>query len=83
MVPLLTTPPQIHAGTQLTKIFVCSLGLPLYGFTRNSENVFDIDWTVKVAKDVAMGMAHLHKNNIVHMDLKSKNVLVCEFLLFL
>merc|ERR1711957_967581 len=36
---------------------------------------------LKIADDVALGMAYLHERNILHRDLKSQNILLAEKLL--
>lgn len=51
----------------------------LYNFIHKKDVEFDWSLKMKIAIDIANGMAFLHsaKPPIVHRDLKSPNVLVC------
>jgi len=51
-------------------------GIPLFGLSQNKHNVIDLDWIFAVVTEIAEGMLYLHNNNIVHGNLKTKNVLV-------
>ncbi|RHZ84531.1 hypothetical protein Glove_79g14 [Diversispora epigaea] len=44
------------------------------------DNFKDLNWKtkIKMAQDITNGLRHIHKENIVHRDLHSKNVLVHE-----
>ncbi|CAG8825106.1 30059_t:CDS:2, partial [Racocetra persica] len=53
------------------------------GITRDlqcylNNNFHNLDWLakVKMAKDIASGIEHLHRKDIVHRDLHDKNILV-------
>ncbi|KAF0544875.1 kinase-like protein [Gigaspora margarita] len=39
-----------------------------------------LQWTDKlcIAKGIALGLLHLHDNNIIHRDLHSNNILICQ-----
>lgn len=43
-----------------------------------AEAPLDITLAVRIAKDVAKGLAHAHDNNIVHCDIKPHNILMTE-----
>ena len=43
-----------------------------------SEAPIDISLAVRIAKDIASGLAHAHANNIVHCDIKPHNILITE-----
>ncbi|KAL6057077.1 Protein kinase domain-containing protein [Balamuthia mandrillaris] len=51
-------------------------GTNLYGALRQQASQVDLDWILKVARGIADGMAYLHEKNVLHLDLKSKNVMI-------
>ena len=44
-----------------------------------SEKPMDSSVKFKIIKGIAVGMFHLHKNNVVHRDLAVRNILVLFF----
>ena len=50
----------------------------LYNFLHKQKGVFKLPSLIKVVVDVSKGMNYLHKNNIIHMDLKTDNLLMDE-----
>ncbi|GJQ69204.1 hypothetical protein Trydic_g6354 [Trypoxylus dichotomus] len=45
----------------------------------DNENIFlERGLILKYTLDITMGLSFCHKNNLVHMDLKPANILVCE-----
>src|SRR5690348_9852292 len=42
----------------------------------NFKQELDLRSIVKIAKDAASGMVHLHSENIIHADLAARNLLV-------
>ncbi|XP_066520863.1 kinase suppressor of Ras 1 isoform X1 [Hoplias malabaricus] len=61
-------PPQLAIITSFCK------GRTLYSFVRDSKNSLDINKTRQIAQEIVKGMGYLHAKEIVHKDLKSKNV---------
>ena len=54
-------------------------GGSVYELMRSQQpNGFDLDMAVRIAKDAARGMLFMHRNNIVHRDLKCANLLIDE-----
>ena len=51
----------------------------LYNFLHKQKGVFKFPSLIKVVVDVSKGMNYLHKNNIIHMDLKTVNLLMDEY----
>ncbi len=43
-----------------------------------NEAPLDIPIAVRIAKDIASGLAHAHANNIVHCDIKPHNILMTD-----
>ncbi|CAG8769438.1 8591_t:CDS:2 [Cetraspora pellucida] len=45
---------------------------------KQQDGIYKIPWTeiVQIAKDITLGLQHLHNNKIIHRDLHSKNVLI-------
>uniref|UniRef100_A0A8B9JK82 Kinase suppressor of ras 1b n=1 Tax=Astyanax mexicanus TaxID=7994 RepID=A0A8B9JK82_ASTMX len=61
-------PPQLAIITSFCK------GRTLYSFVRDSKNSLDLNKTRQIAQEIVKGMGYLHAKEIVHKDLKSKNV---------
>jgi len=51
-------------------------GSPLFGLLRNRGVTFDIAEKIRLAQQIAMGLAHLHHNGIIYSGLKTKNILI-------
>lgn len=50
----------------------------IYDFLHKQKGVFKLQSLLKVALDVSKGMNYLHRNNIIHRDLKTANLLMDE-----
>ncbi|XP_072548016.1 kinase suppressor of Ras 1 isoform X2 [Salminus brasiliensis] len=61
-------PPQLAIITSFCK------GRTLYSVVRDSKNSLDLNKTRQIAQEIVKGMGYLHAKEIVHKDLKSKNV---------
>ncbi|KAI4896638.1 hypothetical protein NFI96_029896 [Prochilodus magdalenae] len=61
-------PPQLAIITSFCK------GRTLYSVVRDSKTSLDINKTRQIAQEIVKGMGYLHAKEIVHKDLKSKNV---------
>lgn len=48
----------------------------LYDYLHKQERVLELSVLLKIAIDVCKGMDYLHKNNIIHRDLKTANLLI-------
>ncbi len=55
----------------------CSNG-SLYDILHNKEIKHSLSEILNIGKGVAMGMAYLHENKIIHRDLKTSSVLMDE-----
>ncbi|KAM4099362.1 hypothetical protein ACJW30_07G153000 [Castanea mollissima] len=53
-------------------------GGSVYDFLHKQKGVFKLPSLIRVAVDVSKGMDYLHKNNIIHRDLKAANLLMDE-----
>ena len=53
-------------------------GGSVYDYLHKQRGVFKLPNLLKVAIDVSKGMDYLHKNNIIHRDLKAANLLMDE-----
>ncbi|KAK9987646.1 hypothetical protein SO802_027885 [Lithocarpus litseifolius] len=53
-------------------------GGSVYDFLHKQKGVFKLPSLIRVAIDVSKGMDYLHKNNIIHRDLKAANLLMDE-----
>lgn len=51
-------------------------GGSLYDYLHKNHNVLELSPLLKFAIDVCKGMEYLHKNNIIHRDLKTANLLM-------
>ncbi|XP_076831848.1 kinase suppressor of Ras 1-like isoform X2 [Brachyhypopomus gauderio] len=61
-------PPQLAIITSFCK------GRTLFSVVRDPKNTLDINKTRQIAQEIVKGMGYLHAKDIVHKDLKSKNV---------
>ncbi|KAB5550398.1 hypothetical protein PHYPO_G00053300 [Pangasianodon hypophthalmus] len=61
-------PPQLAIITSFCK------GRTLHSVVRDSKSSLDINKTRQIAQEIVKGMGYLHAKDIVHKDLKSKNV---------
>lgn len=50
----------------------------VYDFLHKQKGGFKIPSLLRVATDVSKGMNYLHRNNIIHRDLKTANLLMDE-----
>jgi serine/threonine protein kinase len=66
------TPNGFHVVTEL---MACDLDDVIH---ENARGVLVHQDVLHAARDVAAGLAHLHENRIMHLDLKPSNVLVSE-----
>jgi len=64
-----------YAGEGTVLLVTELLDCNLYEFLRN-RTIMDLGSKIKLAMDIAEGMAFLHSRNIIHRDLKSVNVLL-------
>ncbi|PRP84431.1 putative leucine-rich repeat receptor-like protein kinase [Planoprotostelium fungivorum] len=69
----MTIPPQ-----PLTMITEFCDGGSLYDYIR--KNKVDFDLKMKWINGIALGMLHLHKENVVHRDLAVRNILLTKYL---
>ncbi|XP_017345995.1 kinase suppressor of Ras 1 isoform X2 [Ictalurus punctatus] len=61
-------PPRLAIITSFCK------GRTLHSVVRDSKSSLDINKTRQIAQEIVKGMGYLHAKDIVHKDLKSKNV---------
>ncbi|XP_068173759.1 kinase suppressor of Ras 1-like isoform X3 [Antennarius striatus] len=61
-------PPHLAIITSFCK------GLTLYSFVRERGHMLDVNKTRQIALEIVNGMGYLHAKDIIHKDLKSKNV---------
>uniref|UniRef100_A0A0D9X3F1 Protein kinase domain-containing protein n=1 Tax=Leersia perrieri TaxID=77586 RepID=A0A0D9X3F1_9ORYZ len=48
----------------------------LYDFLHRKNNVLDLLTILRIATSISKGMDYLHRNNIIHRDLKTANLLI-------
>lgn len=48
----------------------------LKGFLHNKARNLSWEWRHKVSTDIARGLFYLHAHDILHLDLKSENILI-------
>lgn len=51
-------------------------GGSLYDYLHKNHNMLDLAQLLKFAIDVCKGMEYLHRNDIIHRDLKTANLLM-------
>ena len=51
-------------------------GISLYKLLRSELLKPNIDWTINIAIQIAQGMAYLHNKQMIHKDLRSKNIFI-------
>ncbi|KAF7812945.1 serine/threonine-protein kinase STY46-like isoform X1 [Senna tora] len=51
-------------------------GGSLYDYLHKNHNILELSQLLKFAIDVCKGMEYLHRNNIIHRDLKTANLLM-------
>jgi kinase suppressor of Ras 2 len=52
-------------------------GVSLYKYLHNDSYVKpNFDWVIDIATQIVQGMGFLHSKNIIHKDLKSKNIFI-------
>eukprot|EP00942_MAST-04A_sp_MAST-4A-sp1_P007859 g7859.t1 len=61
---------------ELSLIMVYAKGGDLRNFLDNTDKEMNKNTRLKLMFDIAQGMAHLHRQNILHRDLKSLNILI-------
>ena len=62
-------------------------GGSVYDYLHQQKAVLKMPMLLRVAIDVSKGMDYLHRNKIIHRDLKAANILmdeneVCNYLIF-
>ncbi|CAI5472952.1 unnamed protein product [Closterium sp. Yama58-4] len=67
-----TKPPNLSIVTEFM------VGGSVYDYIHKQRGSMRLPMVVRVAMDVAKGMDFLHKNNIIHRDLKAANLLMDE-----
>ena len=50
----------------------------LYDYIYDLENPLDGELRVHFANDISLGMEFIHKNHMIHRDIKSPNILLTE-----
>ncbi|XP_050259501.1 serine/threonine-protein kinase STY46-like isoform X8 [Quercus robur] len=68
-------------GTKPPSLCIITEYMPggsVYDFLHKQKGVFKLPSLIRVAIDVSKGMDYLHKNNIIHRDLKAANLLMDE-----
>eukprot|EP01122_Echinamoeba_exundans_P006159 TRINITY_DN1681_c0_g1_i2.p1 TRINITY_DN1681_c0_g1~~TRINITY_DN1681_c0_g1_i2.p1 ORF type:complete len:1235 (+),score=146.27 TRINITY_DN1681_c0_g1_i2:500-4204(+) len=65
----------LHRGSLYLVMELCELG-SLDGYI--AENELSLKQKLKIAEGVALGIRHLHNNNVIHRDIACRNVLLSE-----
>ncbi|OQV18921.1 RAF proto-oncogene serine/threonine-protein kinase [Hypsibius exemplaris] len=65
-------PPQLAIVTQW-----CA-GRSLYQKIHGEEFRFEMKQLIEIARQISQGMSYLHARSIIHRDLKSNNIFLCE-----
>ncbi|XP_028763682.1 serine/threonine-protein kinase STY46 isoform X1 [Neltuma alba] len=69
----------IGACTKSPHLWIVTEYMPggsLYDYLHKNHNMLDLSQLLKFAIDVCKGMEYLHRNNIIHRDLKTANLLM-------
>ncbi|KAF0432485.1 kinase-like protein [Gigaspora margarita] len=67
-------------GGYFTLVLQLATGGDLRKYLQNKQmkGLYKISWTeiIQIAKDITLGLMHLHEKNIIHRDLHAKNILI-------
>ncbi|XP_068658635.1 serine/threonine-protein kinase STY46-like isoform X1 [Aristolochia californica] len=69
----------IGACTKLPELCIVTEFMPggsLYDFLHKNHNVLELSLLLRFAVDICKGMEYLHRNDIIHRDLKTANLLM-------
>uniref|UniRef100_A0A7S3LNE4 Protein kinase domain-containing protein n=1 Tax=Aplanochytrium stocchinoi TaxID=215587 RepID=A0A7S3LNE4_9STRA len=80
VVQLLGTAYSKNEGTLYFVMELCDMSLHDYLYKRGSGKIFPLDtaWICDFVSEIATGLGYLHQKNILHRDVKPKNVLLIE-----
>ena len=68
----------VHEIPETTVVTALAKNGSLYQYLHKDKNIPTMEQSLKWARQIAYGMAHMHKLRIIHRDLKSSNILFTE-----